>query len=125
DRLEVDQMEERAADVHHRLAGPDPLAFDVALVDLDRGVALAAGLLEPLQREPRREHHGPAHEDGVSHLAVAELADHPLGAVEIIIGVALDLAIQWMRHRSSPTLRSLARRLRRRARPLGRQALGL
>ena len=36
DRLEVDEMEERAGDVHHRLAGADPLALAVAQVELDQ-----------------------------------------------------------------------------------------
>src|SRR6185437_1438793 len=75
-------------------------ALDVALVDIDLGVALAPGILEPLQRQPRREHHRTAHEDGVGHLGVAELADHPLGAVEVVIGVALDIAVYWMHHGS-------------------------
>jgi hypothetical protein len=41
ERLEVDQMEEGAGDVHHRLAGADPLALAIAQVDLDRGAARA------------------------------------------------------------------------------------
>ena len=129
DRLEIDEMEERAGDVHHRLAGADPLALDVALVDLDRGVARRGRFLEPLQRQPRREHHRPAHEDGVGHAAVAELADHPLGAVEVVIGVAFDLAVVRMRHRPSPALRSDApcsRAVKRPDAPAGDgQALGL
>jgi len=58
DRLEVDEMEERAGDVHHRLAGADPLALAVTQVELDRGVARAAEFFQPLQRQPRREHDG-------------------------------------------------------------------
>ena len=86
-------MEERAGDVHHRLAGADPLALAVAQVELDRGVARAAEFLEPLERQPRREHHGAAHEDGVGHAGVAEAADHLLGAIEVVIGVAFDFAV--------------------------------
>ncbi len=99
DRLEIDQMEERARDVHHRLAGADPLALVVAQVDLDLGVARLARLRQPVERQPRRENHGTAHEDGVDHAAVTEPADHPLGAVEVVIGVAFDLAVGGMCHR--------------------------
>jgi hypothetical protein len=86
-------MEERARDVHHRLAGADPLALAVAQVEIDRGVARLAELFQPLQRQPRREYHGPAHEDGVGHAGIAEAADHLLRAIEVVIGIPFDLAV--------------------------------
>ena len=108
DRLEVDEMEERTGDVHHRLAGADPLALGIAQVEIDRRVARAAELLQPLQRQPRREYHRPAHEDRVGDAAVAEAADHLLGAVEVVIGIALDLAVTRMHAGPLPLARSAA-----------------
>ena len=109
DRLEIDEMEERAGDVHHRFAGADPLALAIAQVEVHRRIAGAAGFLQPFQREPRREHHRTPHEDGVGDLAIAELADHLLRAIEVVVGVAFDLAIFRMRHRPSPGSRALSR----------------
>ena len=106
DRLEIHEMEERAGDVHHRFAGADPLALVVALVDLDIGLPIGRHLPQPVDREPGREHHGPAHEDGIGHAGVAELADHLLRSIEVVIGVLLDLAVSRMRHRPSPGSRS-------------------
>src|SRR5206468_3521085 len=73
----------------------------VAQVDIDLGVPLAAGVLQPVERQPGREHHGPAHEDRVGHAAVTELADYPFGAVEVVIGELFDLAVVRMHHRPS------------------------
>ncbi len=99
DRLEVDEMEERPGDVDHRLAGADPLALDVALVDLDLGLAVGLHFLQPVERQTRREHDRTTHEDRIGHAGIAELADHLLRSIEVVIGELRDLAVSRMRHR--------------------------
>jgi hypothetical protein len=87
-RLAVDQVAQRAGDVEHRLARPDPFAFGVAQVDLDREAALLGHLLQPFDRQPRRGDHRPAHEHSVGDAGVAEALHDPLGPQEVLVGPA-------------------------------------
>ena len=95
DGLEVDQMAERAGDVHHRLAGADPAALLVALVDLDLGAALPRRRACSQSSASRGvAEHRPAHEHGVGDAAVAEPLDDRAGADEVFVGEARQIGVR-------------------------------
>ena len=51
-RLQIDQMVERAGDIQDRLTGADPAAFPMDQVDLDLEPAFPGDALKPLHRQP-------------------------------------------------------------------------
>src|SRR4051794_9029061 len=108
DGLEVDEVAHRAGDVHHGLAGPDPVALLVEQLDLDLGPALGLDRLQPVERQPRRAQDRAPHEDGVDDPAVAEALDDRLGLDEVLVAEARDVAVLGI-HAQSPLPRERSR----------------
>ena len=98
--LQIDQMAERAVQVHQGLAGTDPSTLLVHKLDIDHRPALGRDALQPVDGQAGRRQDRSAHEYGIGHLAVAEALDDGPGAREVFVGVSPDLALA-RRHRAS------------------------
>ena len=90
ERLEFDKLSKGTADIEKRIARAHPIAFLIALLDLKMDAATLGNGLKRVHHEPRREQDRTTHEDRVSHLFIAKLAHHALGAIEIVVCVTLD-----------------------------------
>ena len=85
DRLQIDQMGERAGDVHHRIAGADPGPFLEVQRYVEFRAARPGHALQPLDGQPRCEGDRPPHEHAIGDPGVAKAADDLLALQEVFV----------------------------------------
>jgi hypothetical protein len=99
DCLEIDEIEQRASHVKHRVAGPDPGTLRVREFDIELLAAFGSRAFEQGDREARRADDRATHEYRVGRRAIAEMSDDRLGPQKIAVGLRRKCGRQVRRHR--------------------------
>ena len=94
ERLEIDKLVERAAEVDQGLAGADPSALGVHGVDVEAHTARLGRRLQPLDHQTRGKDHRAAHEQRVGDARVAEARHRCPGLGEVAVGAPRDFLVE-------------------------------